>query len=211
MIPGKHPSEPSESVRHRSEKRYAAGKRLAIAAAIFALALVPATAQAAPFPPGLKFAYRLAIDHWGREPTACATIDRQVVPPGSLGNPEVGAISGMSSHVPPDAPPGSVNCFLWIDRAYAEPIIFDLLCAVMFHHVGHLLGMEDSPNPRSVMSERIPVPQLCKVKGQQSARLYLLHLKFRWLQTRRGAKPRRLRHRVHHEMRQEARRFWSMP
>ena len=186
-------------------------RRLAIVVVLGALALVPATAQAAPFPSGLKFAYKLAIDHWGEEPSACASMDRQVVPPGSLGNPQIGAISGMSSYVAPDAPPRSVDCFLWIDRAYAEPIIFDLLCAVIFHHVGHLLGMEDSANPQSVMNERIPVPALCKAKGRQSARLYLLRLKFQWLQTRHGAKPQRLRQLVHREMRREAHRFWAMP
>jgi hypothetical protein len=175
------------------------------------LALVPAAGQAAPFPPRLNFAYKLAIDHWGEHPSACASIDRQIVPPGSLGNAQIGAISGMSSYVAPDAPPGSVECFLWIDRAYAEPIIFDLLCAVMFHHVGHLLGMEDSADPRSVMNESIPVPGLCRAKGRQSARLYLLRLKFHWLQTRHGAKPRRLRRQVHGEMHREARRFWSTP
>lgn len=187
-------------------------KRLAIAVVMLSvLALAPTTAQAAPYPPSLKFAYRLAIDYWGEEPSACMSIDRQIVPPGSLGNPQVGAISGMSSYVPADAPPGSISCFLWIDRAYAEPIIFDFLCAVMLHHVGHLLGREDSSDPINVMNESIPVPPLCKVKGQQSARLYLLRLKFHWLQTRRGAKPMQLRQRTRHEMRQEASRFWSMP
>lgn len=186
-------------------------RRLTIAVVLGVLALVPATAQAAPFPPSLKFAYKLATDRWGAEPSACSSVDRQIVPPGSLGNPQIGAVSGMSSYVAPDARPGSVDCILWIDRAYAEPIIFDLLCAVMFHHVGHLLGMEDSADPRSVMNERIPVPGLCKAKGRQSARLYLLRLKFHWLQTRHGAKARRLRHMVHREMRREAHRFWAMP
>lgn len=184
---------------------------LAIAAAVGALAVLPATAEAAPFPSRLNFAYDLAIDYWGQEPAACAGIDRQIVPPGSLGNPEVGAISGQSSHVPAAALPGSIDCVLWIDRAYAEPIIFDLLCAVMVHGVGHLLGMEYSSDPRNVMHESIPIPQLCKVKGQQSARLYLLRLKFHWLQTRRGAKVERLRYRVRDQISQEARRFWSMP
>jgi hypothetical protein len=184
---------------------------LAIALAAVASAVLPAGAPAAPFPPSLKFAYRLAVEHWGEEPSACRSIDRQIVPPGSLGNPQIGAISGMSSYVAPDAAPRSIDCFLWIDRAYAEPIIFDLLCAVMLHHVGHLLGMEDSPDPHSVMNERIPVPGTCRAKGRQSARLYLLRLKFHWLQTRQGVRPARLRHRVLREMRREAARFWAIP
>lgn len=183
----------------------------AIAAAMALLGIVPASAGAAPFPPRLNFAYNLAIDYWGEQPTACATVDKQIVPPGSLGNAEVGAISGQTSHVPADASPGSIDCILWIDRAYAEPIIFDLLCAVMVHGVGHLLGREYSSNPNNVMHESIPVPQLCKVKGQQSARLYLLRLKFHWLQTREGEKAERLREKARAAMSREAERFWSMP
>lgn len=184
---------------------------LAIVSVAGAFAVLPAAAPAGPFPARLNFAYQLAIDYWGQEPTACASIDRQIVPPGSLGNPEIGAVSGRSSHVPAGAAPGSIDCILWIDRAYAEPIIFDLLCAVMVHGVGHLLGMEYSPDPRNVMNENIPVPPLCNIKGQQSARLYLLRLKFHWLQTRHGTKVEQLRYRVRDELQQEAQRFWSLP
>ena len=183
----------------------------ALATAVALLGIAPASAEAAPFPPRLNFAYNLAIDYWGQRPTACASIDRQIVPPGALGNAEVGAISGQASHVPADAGPGSIDCILWIDRAYAEPIIFDLLCAVVVHGVGHLLGREYSSDPNNVMHESIPVPQLCKVKGQQAARLYLLRLKFHWLQTRAGDKAQRLREHVRDAMSQEAERFWSMP
>lgn len=172
---------------------------------------VPAVAQGAPFPPRLNFAYDLAVDYWGQEPTACSSVDKQIVPQGSLGNPRIGAISGDSTHVAADAAPGSVNCILWIDRAYAEPIIFDLLCAVMVHNVGHLLGLGYSSDPRNVMNERIPVPELCDVKGRQSARLYLLRMRYHWLQPRTGPKVERLRQRLYGELSEEAKRFWSIP
>jgi hypothetical protein len=184
---------------------------LTLTAALAVLAVAPAAAQAAPFPPRLNFAYELALDYWHQSPAACRSIDKEIVPPGSLGNAEIGAVSGRSTHVPAGSPPGSIDCILWIDRAYAEPIIFDLLCAVVVHGVGHLLGMEYSPDPRSVMNESIPVPELCKVKGRQSARLYLLRLKYHWLQTQHGTKVARLRSQAHRQISREAARFWSAP
>lgn len=182
---------------------------LTTALAVFATA--PSAAQAAPFPSRLNFAYELALDYWHQQPTACAAIDKEIVPQGSLGNAEIGAVSGRSTHVPAGSPPGSIDCILWIDRAYAEPIIFDLLCAVVVHGVGHLLGMEYSSDPRDVMNESIPVPELCKVKGRQSARLYLLRLKYHWLQTQHGVKVKRLRNQAREQIGREAARFWSAP
>ena len=184
---------------------------LTLTVALAVLAAAPAAAQAAPFPARLNFAYDLALDYWHQQPTACATIDKEIVPQGSLGNSEVGAISGRSTHVPAGSPPGSVDCILWIDRAYTEPIIFDLLCAVVVHGVGQLLGMEYSPDPNNVMNESIPVPELCKVKGQESARIYLLRLKYHWLQTQHGAKVKRLRDQAREQISREAARFWSAP
>lgn len=184
---------------------------LALAAALLALAMGAGAATAAPFPARLNFAYELALDYWHQQPTGCGTLDKEIVPQGSLGNSEVGAISARSTHVPAGSPPGSIDCILWVDRAYAEPIIFDLLCAVMVHGVGHLVGMEYSPDPRNVMNQSIPVPQLCKVKGRQSARLYLLRLKYHWLQTQHGAKVKRLRGQARQQIEREAARFWSAP
>jgi hypothetical protein len=184
---------------------------LTLTTALAVLAAAPSAAQAAPFPARVNFAYELALDYWHQQPTACGTIDQQIVPPGSLGNAEIGAVSGRSTHVPAGSAPGSIDCILWIDRAYAEPIIFDLLCAVVVHGVGHLLGMEYSPDPRNVMNESIPIPELCKVKGRQSARLYLLRLKYHWLQTQDGAKVKRLRDQAREQISREAARFWSAP
>lgn len=186
-------------------------RRLAFTVAALACFAAPLTAQAAPFPPRLNYAYNLAIDYWGERPAGCARIDKQIVPPGSLGNPEVGAISGRSTKVPANAAPGSVPCILWVDRAYAEPIIFDLLCAVMLHNVGHLLGRGYSANPWSVMHPSIPVPPLCRLKGHQSARLYLLRLKFHWLQAKNGPRGVRARRRTVRAMHAEAKRFWGEP
>lgn len=185
-------------------------KRLAATVALIALLTVPATAQAAPFPPRLNFAYSLAIDYWGETPQACGSIDKQIVPPGSLGNPLSGfAISGRATQPVPDTPPGSLNCAIWIDRAYAEPIIFDLLCAVMVHEVGHLLGKEHSEDPRSPMHQDIPVPELCDVKGRQAARLYMLRMKLHWLQRQRGDKAVQMRLETRRAVTQQAERFWA--
>jgi hypothetical protein len=187
-------------------------KRLMATAALIVLLAVPAMAQAGPFPPRLNFAYSLAIGYWGETPQACASIDKQIVPPGSLGNPLSDfAISGVATQTEADAPPHSVDCILWIDRAYAEPIIFDLLCAVMLHNVGHLLGMEHSDDPQNVMHENIPVPELCSAKGRQATRLYLLRRKLRWLQEQRdGDKVAQMRLQTRREVSQEAKRFWAL-
>jgi hypothetical protein len=187
-------------------------KRLGATIVLIILVAVPTTAQAAPFPPRLNFAYSLATGYWGQTPQACASIDKQIVPPGSLGNPLSNfAISGRATQPAEDAPPSSVDCILWIDRAYAEPIIFDLLCAVMVHNVGHLLGKGHSEDPRDVMHESIPVPELCNVKGRQATRLYMLRMKLHWLQKQRGDKVVRLRLQTRREVSQEAERFWAAP
>lgn len=188
-------------------------KRLAVIAALLVLlAIVPATAEAAPFPPRLNFAYSLAIDYWGETPEACASIDKEIVPPGSLGNPLSGfALSGVATQTAADAAPHSTDCIIWIDRAYAEPIIFDLLCTVMLHDVGHLLGKGHSTDPHDVMHESIPVPELCKVKGRQAVRLYFLRRKLRRLQTLRdGEKVAQMRLQTRREVKQEAERFWAL-
>lgn len=186
-------------------------KRIAASVALILLVAVPTTAQAASFPPRLNFAYKLATDYWGQTPEACASIDKQIVPAGSLGIPGSGfAISGRATQPAPSTPPGSVNCILWIDRAYAEPIIFDLLCAVMLHNVGHLIGKEHSEDPTNVMSETIPVPELCSVKGQQATRLYMLRMKLHWLQKQKdGDKVVRMRVQTRREVSQVAKLFWA--
>ncbi|HEY8083418.1 MAG TPA: hypothetical protein VIE64_07685 [Solirubrobacterales bacterium] len=186
-------------------------KRLAVTVALLVVLAVPATAQAAPFPSRLNFAYSLAIDYWGQTPQACASIDKQIVPAGSLGNPLTGfAISGRATQPATSAPPGSVNCVLLIDRAYAEPIIFDLLCAVMVHNVGHLLGKEHSEDPGDAMHESIPVPELCNVKGRQATRLYMLRMKLHWLKRQKsGDKVDQIRLQTRREVSEEAKRFWS--
>jgi hypothetical protein len=187
-------------------------RRLIVIAALLVAMVVPmATAQAAPFPPRLNFAYNLATDYWGETPQACASIDKEVVPAGSLGNPLTGfAISGRATQPPIDASPGSVDCVLWIDRAYAEPIIFDLLCAVMVHDVGHLLGKGHSEDPNDVMNESIPVPEMCNVKGRQATRLYALRMKLHWLQKQKnGERVDQMLVQTRREVSQQAQRFWA--
>ncbi|MGB7589030.1 MAG: matrixin family metalloprotease [Solirubrobacterales bacterium] len=186
-------------------------KRLLGAMVIAIFLALSIAAHAAPFPPRLNFAYDLAVQFWGREPMACSTIDKQVVPHGSLdhlGNAAVAA--GVATQVPTQAPPGSVGCILWIDRTYAQPIVFDGLCAVMVHEVGHLLGMQHSSNPADVMNEQTPIPELCSAKGAESIRLYYLRKRLHRLRVLRGAKVKEMRALTQRELSDEAGRFWSL-
>lgn len=208
MVPRKYLSAPARLRGRPREARWAIGPTIAlVVAAVFLV--VPIGAQAAPFPPRLNFAYKLAIDYWDQKPDACGSIDKQIVPPGSLGDPQIGAVSAKVTQPAPEVPPGSVNCILWVDRAYAEPIIFDLLCAVMVHNVGHLLGMSDTSDPADVMYEGIPVPGFCNAKGRQAVRLYFLRMKFHRLQQQRGNVITQKRRYARRALKRQARHFWS--
>lgn len=173
--------------------------------------LVPAAAtQAAPFPAHLNFAYELAVHYWGQEPSACATIDKEVVPHGGLGALEGAPIAGLATQVPPQAPAGSIACVLWIDRSYAQPVVFSGLCAVMVHEVGHLLGMAHSPDPASVMNETPPIPGLCAAKGRALSRVLILERRLHRLQVRVGPRITELRVQTERALSNEGRQFWAI-
>jgi hypothetical protein len=173
--------------------------------------LAPATAtQAAPFPPRLDFAYELAVHYWGQDPSACATIDKEVVPHGGLGTLETAPIAGLATQVPAQAPAGSVSCILWIDRSYAQPVVFSGLCAVMIHEVGHLLGMSHSSDPASVMNENPPIPPLCAAKGRALSRVLILQRRLRRLRAGHSPELTGIRRRTQRRLTTEAAEFWSL-
>jgi hypothetical protein len=173
--------------------------------------LVPATAaQAAPFPPHLNLAYELAVGYWGQEPSACSTIDKEVVPHGGLGSLETAPIVGLATQVPVAAPAGSLSCILWIDRSYAQPVVFSGLCALMIHEVGHLLGMAHSPDPANVMNVNPPIPPLCRSKGRELTRVLILRRRLRRLRADHSHELTNIRRRTRRRLTIEAANFWAL-
>lgn len=183
---------------------------LALAIAALGLLAVPA-ASAAPFPSRLDFAYELAVAYWGQGPSTCSAVDRQVVPHGSLGSLETEPIAGLATQVSPEAAAGSAECILWIDRSYAQPVVFSGLCALMFHEVGHLLGMGHSADPASVMNEKPAIPPVCAAKGRELSRMLLLRRRLQRLRLRYGAKVGDLRRLTQRSLVAEAAEFQRIP
>lgn len=192
--------------------RPSAERWLVLAFAIAALGFLAAPpASAAPFPARLDFAYELAVSYWGEEPSTCSAVDREVVPHGSLGSLETKLIAGLATQVPPETAPGSVACILWIDRTYAQPVLFSGLCALMFHEVGHLLGMGHSSDPASVMNENPAIPPVCADKGNELSRMLLLRRRLQRLRLRHGAKVGDLRQLTQRSLIAEAAEFQRIP
>jgi matrixin len=109
--------------------------------AVVLLALGASSAKAEPFGPEENQAYEIAIGYWGREPTQCKTIEKTVE-----------AVDGEGGHATqpsPEVAPYSMPCVLVINPEATHP--FGVLCDVMAHEVGHLLGYGHSTDPASVM------------------------------------------------------------
>lgn len=192
--------------------RPSAERWLVLAFAIAALGFLAAPpASAAPFPARLDFAYELAVGYWGQEPSACSAVDREVVPHGSLGSLETKLIAGLATQVPPETAPGSVDCILWIDRSYAQPVLFSGLCALMIHEVGHLLGMGHSADPASVMNEKPAIPPICAAKGRELSRMVLLKRRLQRLRLHHGARIGDLRRLTQRSLIAEAAEFQRIP
>lgn len=104
-------------------------------------------AVAAPFTPGLNYAYELSNEHWGGATTHCLSIDFEIVPDGSLpeGHEAEATIPDL------DEPP--VPCVMFIERKLARPAMFARACAVVRHEDGHLHGEEHVSDPHDIMYE----------------------------------------------------------
>lgn len=109
-----------------------------------------APATAAPFTPQMQYAYELAVNHWGTEPTGCTSIDFEIVDDDTMPDREGEATQPQpGQHIP---------CHMYIRRYLAQPRMFIRMCAVVRHEVGHLLGFGHSEDPRSVMYPYVTIP-----------------------------------------------------
>jgi hypothetical protein len=121
---------------------------LGAVAVVVAMLAVAAPATAAPFTPRLNVALQVAYDYWGGIPANCTSINRQIVPDGSLARFNEGeATSGVATLATHPQP-----CHLWVERRLASPVIFATTCAIMVHEVGHLHGYDHADDPADVMN-----------------------------------------------------------
>lgn len=128
----------------------------AIAAILLMGALVaPTSVQAAPFTPGLELSLHVANRYWGGPPEGCTSIDKQIVPDGSL--PE-----GHEAEATIPAPGEHIACFVYVTRHLANPNLFAYTCTTLIHEDGHLHGLGHSSEPGNVMNpEGRFVPGIC--------------------------------------------------
>lgn len=84
-----------------------------------------------PFGPEEEAAWTQAEAYWGRQPTLCTSITKEVVAQGALDGPDApGGAAGRATQ--PNAP---MECGIWIEEGLGPN-----LCGVIRHEYSHLLG-----------------------------------------------------------------------
>lgn len=123
--------------------------RLAFILAFFMI--LPSNALGADFGSLEDHAYEQAITYWGKEPMACGSLVKNVelLPPNQ---------AGKATQPSPSTLAGSAACSITISTTTtANPA---LLCVVMIHEVGHLIGLSHSDDPTNVMYPTVISPSL---------------------------------------------------
>jgi hypothetical protein len=99
-----------------------------------------ASASGEPFGAAEELAWEEAVAYWQEAPTLCGTITKEVVAPGSLDNANESGVLGSATQ--PNRETGEPIERCWI--GVVEGLEPALLCGVMRHEYGHLLGWSHS-------------------------------------------------------------------
>jgi len=139
-------------------------KRVLLLGFVLAIGLA-GMAQARPFGPAEEAAYGEAVAWWGQSPTLCGEVVKSVSAP-------IQEAAGEATQ-PVESQP---VCYLTISPGIVSSP--GVLCLVMRHEVGHLLGYGHSTDPASVMfpdSDDLSIVPACLAKQHALERYWVLH------------------------------------